>query len=471
MLPQGYVRESKGVLMSRSHGLVFVLACAAALSVGAGAWALSPADVFILVNKNVPASREVADYYCTRRGVPKENVVALDLPAGEDISRRDYTSKLVAPLRAELKERRDKVKVLLCVYGVPLRVGRQEPSADEKEEYDNLRTPVEALQDLLRHAADEIACREHQHHEAPHLVPDDAVRQHREQVDAKRQELHILEQRRRHLSWAESEACVDSELSLLWWDDYELRRFLPNLLNWQVPDKRRDEKPPMLMTARLDGPSVALVKGLVDQALEVEKKGLEGKVYVDARKIAYDATKDPGYGYGGYDESLREMARLLEREAKLPVTLDDEPALFAPGSCPECALYCGWYSLANYVPCCRFVRGAVAYHIASSEAVSLRNPDSKYWCKCLLQDGVAATLGPVAEPYTIGFPKPAEFFGFLVTGEYTLVECYHRTALLTSWMTVLVGDPLYNPYNRNPKLAGERVKPSPAGGKFFLPLR
>src|SRR5258705_1880591 len=53
-------------------------------------------------------------------------------------------------------------------------------------------------------------------------------------------------------------------------------------------------------------------------------------------------------------------------------------------SCTDCALYCGWYSLANYVDCCRFVPGAVAYHIASAEAVTLRNPQTKQWCKNLL---------------------------------------------------------------------------------------
>ena len=76
--------------------------------------------------------------------------------------------------------------------------------------------------------------------------------------------------------------------------------------------------------------------------------------------------------------------------------------------------------------------------------------------------GAAATLGPVAEPYTVGFPKPAEFFGLLTTGQYTLVECYYRTLLLNSWMTVLIGDPLYNPYAHSPKLKAEQVQPSPA---------
>jgi hypothetical protein len=90
------------------------------------------------------------------------------------------------------------------------------------------------------------------------------------------------------------------------------------------------------------------------------------------------------------------------------------------------------------------------------------------WCKNLLEHGAAATLGPVAEPYTIGFPKPAEFFGTLVTGEYTLVECYWRTERFASWMTVLVGDPLYNPYAKSPKLKIGQVKPSPAGAVFPL---
>ncbi len=441
--------------------VVFLLAAPAARALG-------PADVFVLINKNVPESQEVADHYCVKRGVPKENVIVLDLPTGEDISRADYNAKMVSPLRAALQDRKEKVKVLLSTYGVPLRVGPQPPSDEDKKILAELQPRIAEAQREVAFGPDEAACLEQQSKEAPDLVPPAAAKERRDRLAAERTLLQQLEQRHRHHSWAESEACVDSELSLLWWDDYELRRFLPNLLNWQVPEKVRNEKPPMVMTCRLDGPTVAIVKGLVDRAIEVEQKGLQGKVYVDARKIGYDPKQDTGYGYGGYDESLREMACLLSCDAGLDVTLDDEPALFAPNSCPDCALYCGWYSLANYVPCCKFVPGAVAYHIASSEAVSLRNRNTKLWCKCLLEDGVAATLGPVAEPYTIGFPKPAEFFGTLATGEYTLVESYHRTALLTSWMTVLVGDPLYKPFGKAPRLKAGQVKASPAKGQFFL---
>jgi uncharacterized protein (TIGR03790 family) len=435
----------------------------------ASASALEPRDIFILVNKNVPESRQVADHYCARRGVPKENVIALDLPKGEVISRRDYDAKLAAPLREALKGRREQAKVLLSVYGVPLRVGRSEPSEQERAELKEVQSAAGELRAEEKRLQREVAelgprAKADPKGEAAAQLKERSTR--REAVAAK---LRGLDQRQRTLTHAETEACVDSELMLLWWDRYPLYRWQVNTLYFQVPQQVRQGRPPVLMTCRLDGPSVELVKGLVDQAIEVEKQGLAGKVYVDARGIRYNPKTEPdGFGYGGYDESLREMARLLEKEAKLPVTLDDRPALFAPGSCPECALYCGWYSLANYVDCCKFVPGAVAYHIASAEAVSLRNPKAKFWCKNLLDNGVIATLGPVAEPYTLGFPKPAEFFGFLVTGKYTLVECYSKTVVFSSWMTVLVGDPLYNPFARNPRLRPEQVLPSPRGSKFPL---
>ena len=40
---------------------------------------------------------------------------------------------------------------------------------------------------------------------------------------------------------------------------------------------------------------------------------------------------------------------------------------------------------------------------------------------------------------------------------------------MCSWMTVLVGDPLYNPFKKNAKLKSADVVPSPKGGKNPLP--
>ncbi|MFO0796795.1 MAG: TIGR03790 family protein [Gemmataceae bacterium] len=424
------------------HALALIFLTAAPV------YAVEPADVVVVANKTVPESVRVAEHYLAKRKVPAANLVLLDLPAGEDISRADYDSRLAGPLRKALADRKDAVKVILTVYGVPLRVGRQEPGADEKAalaklapELDAARKAVEAMEKDKADAKD---------------------------VAAARDKRDALDRRRRALSHDESHAAVDSELMLLWWDRYPLDRWVPNPLYFQGSERYRTASPPAVMTCRLDGPTAQTATRLVDDALAVEENGLTGRVVIDARGIRFDPKgKDTGHGYAGYDESMRETATLF-RKTPLPVTLDDKEPVLPAGAAAGVALYCGWYSHANFVDCCGYERGAIAWHLASSEATTLRRPDTKVWCPNLLKKGVAATLGPVAEPYTIGFPKPAEFFGFLAAGD-TLVEAYARSALFSSWMTVLVGDPLYRPFGRVPLLTRDDVRPSPVGGQNRSP--
>src|SRR5262249_59830547 len=95
----------------------FTPALAALLALASLGQALGQGDIYIIVNKNVPDSKAVAEHYCLRRGVPKANILTLDLPAGEDISRGSYDAKVAAPLRLLLKNK--KAKVLLTTYGVP----------------------------------------------------------------------------------------------------------------------------------------------------------------------------------------------------------------------------------------------------------------------------------------------------------------------------------------------------------------
>ncbi len=418
----------------------------------APAFALEPKDVWLVVNKNVPESRQVADHYIAKRGVPKENVVVLDLPKVEDISRADFDAKLAGPLRDALKDHKDAVKVLVTTYGVPLRVGPQPSTDAEKNELEKLRPKLGEARKVL-------AGLEKDKETDP------------KELAAARQQVNDLQARERTISHAESHASVDSELMLLWWEKYRLVRWIPNPLYAQTSEAYRKANPPAVLVSRLDGPTADIAKRLVDDAIEVEKKGLSGKAVIDARGIKFDPKSgDTGHGYGGYDESMREAAALLGK-AGLTVELDDKNDVLKPNAAKGVALYCGWYSHATFVDCCEYERGAIAWHLASSEAVTLRNADSKVWCPNLLKAGVCATLGPVAEPYTLGFPKPAEFFGLLATGEYTLVECYGRSMLFCSWMTVLVGDPLYNPFKNASavKLKSADVPFSPKGGKNISP--
>jgi uncharacterized protein (TIGR03790 family) len=130
-------------------------------------------------------------------------------------------------------------------------------------------------------------------------------------------------------------------------------------------------------------------------------------------------------------------------------------------------LYCGWYSPGKYVEAFTWIPGAVGYHMADSEAQTLTTPGSKVWCNAMLERGVCATLGPVyTQPHTGAFPLPDDFFSLLLTGRSTLAETYYRTAPLASWVMVLVGDPLYNPFKSKPELSEsdlpERLRPPSA---------
>lgn len=252
----------------------------------------------------------------------------------------------------------------------------------------------------------------------------------------------------------ETGASFDSELSLVMWpDEYALLRWQPNYLrpgydNSQLRSYRRT-----LMVARIDGPTLRIAKRLIDDAIAVEKAGgLKGKVYLDARGLAkLDPPGQPPKqlkpgSYEDYDRSLLVTAKGLREQTELDITLNEAPELFQPGDCPDAALYCGWYSLAKYVDAFEFTKGAVAFHLASAEARTLRDAESKVWCKRLLEEGVCATMGPVYEPYLVAYPRPNEFIPLLLGGDLTLVECYYRTKPFNSWMMTLVGDPLYRPY-------------------------
>jgi uncharacterized protein (TIGR03790 family) len=245
----------------------------------------------------------------------------------------------------------------------------------------------------------------------------------------------------------ETEAAFDSELAMLWWDHYPRHRWQTNMLHHRVRAVPPGT-PQTLMVTRLDGPTEQSVDRMILSSLKAEKDGLAGQAVIDARGLKGDD------GYGRYDATLRRLAGLLKTRSTVRVTFDDTEALFqpAPNSPKGVAVYCGWYSLRNYVPAFAFSEGAVGFHVASSELVSLRAPNERGWGAGLINDGVVATVGPVAEPYLHSFPPADEFFGLLMTGELTLAEAYWKTNPLTSWMVTCIGDPLYRPYRANPAL-------------------
>jgi len=250
----------------------------------------------------------------------------------------------------------------------------------------------------------------------------------------------------------ESDASVDSELALVQNADYPYYRWQPNPLNLHhSPTPLR-----AIMVSRIDAPTPAVARRIIDESVSVEASGLSGKIVIDSRGIA--ASPQVG-GYGWFDQILRDTAAYLKKKSNLEVVADDRAQVILPGTVRDAALYCGWYSLRQYIASCSYEPGAVAYHVASLEMVSLHAPREKGWVPNLLNDGVDATLGAVGEPYLGSFPRPDEFFPLLMTGKATLAEAYWAACPMTSWKITLIGDPLYRPFAAKPALSDAELSP------------
>jgi len=388
-------------------------------------FALEPDEILVIANKDIEKSMGLARYYCAQRGVPEKNIFALPLGADlkDTISRDNYEKQLVEPIRKKFFTERlvGEIKCLLTIYGVPIKVGGRGVLENQKNKLKELNRLAEQEKQILERLEQAGLTDSAEH----------------KQINRRLAQLQLTIDR---INGKETHASVDSELSLVLFDSYDLYRWQPNMLK----DEVRGRNSATLMVSRLDGPDYDIIKGLVDKAISAEKIGLKGIAYVDSRGI-----KNKNM-YGHYDLSLRNLAAFTKSETEIPVIEERAGKLFAPGTCPQTALYCGWYSLSKYVDAFDFVDGAIGYHIASFEAASLRDPNSSQWCPSMLTDGITATLGPVAEPYLHTFPEPRAFFPKLYEGN-CLVEAYYRTKPFNSWQMLLIGDPLYRPFKTFPR--------------------
>jgi hypothetical protein len=114
----------------------------------------------------------------------------------------------------------------------------------------------------------------------------------------------------------------------------------------------------------------------------------------------------------------------------------------------DCALYYGWYTSSVAGPFTQpdfhFVTGAVAVHIHSYSASTLRDPNAN-WVGPLIARGAAASLGNVYEPY-LHLTTHLNMFNDRLLHGFTFAESAYMASPALSWMNVMVGDPLYRPY-------------------------
>lgn len=405
------------------HPIAWLLALLLLSPVGL---ALEPDEILIISNGNHSESVAIARYYCSRRGVPTDNI--LTLPLGTELSytitRTNYEQQMAEPIRERLLSlgTGGQIKCLLTTYGVPIKVEGRGPLEGQEEKLTQLQKLAEQEKNKIERLNNN--------------VPGKSAKQ-KEKANRK---LKQLESEINHITGKETGASVDSELSMVLSSNYELYRWQPNILKNNTLGLSFNT----LMVCRLDGPDERIAKKLIDKAITAEKTGLKGIAYIDSRGIADDRNL---YSTGYYDRSLRQLAALTSLRTELTVKEERTEELFAAGACPRTAIYCGWYSLKKYIDAFDFVDGAIGYHISSWEAVDLRDPNSSQWCPAMLKDGITATLGAVAEPYLHSFPEPRAFFSELFNGR-CLVEAYYHTKPFNSWQLVLIGDPLYIPFKK-----------------------
>jgi uncharacterized protein (TIGR03790 family) len=229
---------------------------------------------------------------------------------------------------------------------------------------------------------------------------------------------------------------VDAELSLLAQPNYPINAFVLNPL-FQNDRPRQTDRDKVVLVTRLDGVTVDDALALVDRALAAERTGLLGRAYVDI------ANRDQE-GDGWFEQVAKQLAEL-----GFDTDVDRAPTTMpATARCDAAALYFGWY--AGQVdgpwatPGFQFAPGAIALHLHSYSATTLRSPTGG-WTAPFVAHGATATVGNVFEPYLRLTHHPHLLLRALARGA-TLAEaaCYALPTL--SWQQTVLGDPLYRPF-------------------------
>ena len=372
-------------------------------------------EVVIVYNSRVPESKKVAEYYAQKRMVPSDHIFGLSLTTNEDISRAEFRDELQRPLSKKLEDRK--------LWHVGL---AHIPNGTNQ----GLRTVFKVVSSKIRYA---VLC-----YGVPLRIAEDPT--------IKEEHVEKLRPEQREVN--RNGAAVDSELALLPLIDVKMNLGGP-LRNWVYGATNASILHPtngVLLVTRLDGPSAEIARGLVDKALQAETNGLWGRAYFDLRNIS-----DPGYKLG--DEWIR-GATENSKHAGFETIVDENPGVFPAGfPMSQIAIYIGWYTAHAEGPLAQpnveFMPGAIAYHLHSTSAASLRTTNH-FWVGPLLTKGATATMGCVAEPYLAFTPDVATFTaGFFFRG-FSFGEAAYAGQDALSWQTTVVGDPLYRPFARPP---------------------
>ncbi len=373
-------------------------------------------STLVIYNTNVDESRSLAAFYVKSRGLSPDLVVGLDCPTKETITRSEYDETIAKPLRAMFSDRKwweleavgggasvaktNKIKIVALMYGMPMRVAPTPPPPTGEVDPKTGK---------------------------PKPPPPD---------------------------YKNSDgASVDSELAILGMVGVPLKSFGRNLYYNSPQPFSESTLGSLMLVGRIDGPDFETAKRLITDAIEVEKTGLWGSVWIDLARM--ELSKGPGYEEG--DKRLRNVVKIYEK-AGFPVAVETRkeriPMNYPMGE--DVIGYFGWYVYHSDGPFrhgdFRFKKGAVAAHLHSYSATSIKST-TNYWVGPLVSRGAAAVLGTVYEPF-LTLTTNYDLFNARLLAGYTFIEAAWMATMGVSWMNVMVGDPLYQPfrYSNIPKM-------------------
>ncbi len=368
---------------------------------------LAPSTI-VVFNKDVPESVELAKFYAEKRGIARDHLVGLSISKTEEIGRDEYDTMIRDPLRAIFKER--------GWWKLNEPRGGAITVASNSIRFVAL---IKGVPLKIRAAAN-----------YPGDKPSGPPLGNR------------------------NDASVDSEVAALGAFSDQISGPLPNPYFQSYRAIAEVENSAVLLVCRLDAPRAATVRRMITDAVQTEKTGLWGRAYIDG---AHNSN-------GGLDVGDHWLAAVRDQLHKVgvPLIYEDTPEIF-PTSYPmtDCALYYGWYAGTMAGPFTQsdfqFVPGAVAVHIHSFSASTLHDENAN-WAGPLLTKGAAATIGNVYEPY-LQLTAHLDLFNDRLLHGFTFAESAYMSAPVVSWMSVMVGDPLYRPYAAWMSV-GEKDKPS-----------
>ena len=377
-----------------------------------------PAQTIVVFNTAVPDSEALAKFYAEKRDITGDHVVGLDCPPEEEISREQYDTTVAEPLRKIFEERQ---------------WWRVHETPDGGKRVQTLGIHFVALIRGMPLKIRPIA--------TPYLGDDPAGGG---PVQGR------------------NEASVDSELSALGFFTRQISGAITNPYFQGFRPIKELTAAPLLLVTRLDAPESATVRQMITDAIEAEKNGLWGRAFVDG-------TYETGGGREIGDAWMRAIVDQCHKDG-VPVVFDDLPTIF-PDAFPmsDCALYYGWYT-GNIAgpfnqPGFKFVPGAIAAHIHSYSAATLRDENSG-WAGPLVSRGAAATVGNVYEPY-LELTAHLDILNDRLLHGFTFAESVFMSSRVLSWMGVALGDPLYRPYLNWTQIDSKTPTKSAAGWRAY----